>query len=176
LTKNKNIGLKRGLFIVTILATLFSCKVTDKSVAGTYADKWGEKIVLNSDKTCKVDVVILDTVLTIMRGTKVITGQWRLSDNYIRFNMDDKKFKYLDSISYQVKGQKIITPALNLHVGATKTYKKSKRQLKRIELCVALLQLTATNGHWAESGHRRALLTRSLREFLFAAANKHWYL
>jgi len=36
--------------------------------------------------------------------------------------------------------------------------------------------LTATNGHWAGEGHRRALLTRSLREFLFAVANKVGYL
>ncbi len=50
------------------------------------------------------------------------------------------------------------------------------RTLSKMYLCGATILVTATNGHWAESGHRRALLTRSLREFLFAAANKHWYL
>jgi len=36
--------------------------------------------------------------------------------------------------------------------------------------------LTAPTGHWADEGHRRALLTRSLREFKFAAAKKLGYL
>jgi len=138
LTIKKNISHGLAFFLVTIFTTLISCKVTDKSVAGTYADNLGHKIVLMPNNTCKIDVEIpvdrditedgeiLDTVLTILRGTEVITGQWRLNDNDILFNMDDKNYKYIDSVSYKVKGKKIITPAFNLHIGTIKTYKWTK--------------------------------------------------
>ena len=82
--------------------TLLSCKVTETNVVGTYIEKDGRKIILNADKTSKIEVVILDTLLHVLRFHKPITGQWSLNKNNITFNIADTNYKYLEKCYYEV--------------------------------------------------------------------------
>lgn len=93
--------------ILLFIIFLVSCKVTDKTVVGTYTESGGKKIVLNPDKTCAIDI-------EVSKANKKVSGHWTLKDNFLLFKIDDVNFKYLDSISYEVKGKAIKTPNIKM--------------------------------------------------------------
>jgi hypothetical protein len=76
--------------------------VTETNVIGTYTDSNGKMIILNSDKTSKIEVEVVDTVLTVFRNYKEINGQWNLNKNMLVFNITDTKYKYLENNYYEV--------------------------------------------------------------------------
>lgn len=102
---------------IFLLAALVACKVTDKTIIGTYAESKGKKITINSDHTFNMDV----------GGNSTASGKWSLKGNYLLLNSDNPTYKYLDSISYKVTRNKITTPDITMWPhNVTLIYKKSK--------------------------------------------------
>jgi hypothetical protein len=104
--------------------TFVSCKVTEKTVIGTYESNYQETLTLNSNKTFGIEYEIHDTVLTIFRGTKKISGQWKLINNSVSLLVDDKKYDYWECVNLGVKRKELTRP---LHCSPTHRFKIFKK-------------------------------------------------
>lgn len=114
------------IYIGIIVALLISCKVSEKNVAGTYVNNWGQKIILYPDRTCEIDIEWIDTVLKVGCQRKTLTGQWSLLNNYLLFTIADSNYAYLQNMSYAFSGKKIRTPKVNMFPHSIiVTYKKA---------------------------------------------------
>lgn len=91
-------------YFYSLLFVLIGCKVSDRSVAGTYVEPGGRSIVLNPDHTCKISVA----------EGKIAFGDWLLKDGYLSFTMYDENYLYLKDLSFKINRKKIVSPNLEM--------------------------------------------------------------
>ena len=103
----------KNKFFITIVSvlTLIGCKVTEKSVIGSYNSNYQEKLTLNSDKTFTIEYDILDTVTNVLRWSRKVTGHWTLKDKSISLVVDDKKYKTWECCALKVKRTELKKPS-----------------------------------------------------------------